>query len=327
MKSRLIDKLKAELIGEIYDLNEFDNILFEKGFSELEEDEEEQVKNARKYTNGKFSIWVECDIEGNSIYIGNIKGVTKQKGEETATDPFASYKDLEKVQNWFKENGKYHYWLAGWMMANLGRRVEDIMNLKWSQIIDDNGNFNKQIRIREKKTNKTAVLECTSFLINRVKEYCDITEIVPKQHYDENIFSVGTAAMRTALKNAVRETGISGQISCHSYRKYFACMQLELHPDDIYAMRMVMEMMNHSSEEMTRKYLKILDDKKTRYQHDFSDYMDSMYNGTGFEINHAPVITLKTNDLREVLIVAMKKDYSVESLNDLLDMVEKLRLK
>ena len=154
-------------------------------------------------------------MENDEILIENIKSVTKEAGE-TRVEPFHSFNDLKAVQDWFWDNGKYHHWLAGWLMASLGRRVGDIMNLKWSDILEKDGQYKDRLTtLKEEKTGKITGVRLNKFARDCISAYAKQIGI-SLVYCSDKIFRVESASIRAALKCAVKAVGITYRISCHS---------------------------------------------------------------------------------------------------------------
>lgn len=149
------------------------------------------------------------------------------------------------------------------------------------------------------------MLNVHSLLFNyeraRVEEYCELENINPMEHYNEGVFTVGSAAFRKNLKKAIDHVGIDYPVSTHSLRKFFGTMLAKLHPNDGNAIKIIQYIFGHSSEEITKVYIGTIDEKKDKFVSDLSDYLETSYSGKSFEIDNSPVITLKTADLRDLI--------------------------
>ena len=296
-----IDEIKAKIGNDIVSETELENLMTELGYSPLTTDDD--VENLIKFTNYKCQIWIDVvRDEENNLICENIRQVTKEKGEETKVEPIHSFEELLAIEDYFKDNKQYQYWLIGWLIASLGRRVGDIVALKWSDLYKINGNFRDRLStLKEEKTGKTIGLSFTNFARARIEEYCELENINPMERYNEKVFSVGSAAFRKNLKKAIDFVGIDYPVSTHSLRKFFGTMLAKLHPNDGNAIKIIQYIFGHSSEEITKVYIGTIDEKKDKFVNDLSNYLESSYNGKSFEIDNSPVITLKTVDLRELI--------------------------
>lgn len=183
--------------------------------------------------------------------------------------------------------------------------------------------------LKEEKTGKIIGVRLHDFALECIVKYCELENINPIEHYNEKIFSIGTAAYRAALKKAVQEVGIDYEISTHSFRKFYGNMMYKLHPQDADSIKMVQFMFGHSSEDITKEYIGAIDEKIDRYVEDYSNYLKDCSDGRTVTIDTSPVISIKSNDLREILQKALghkNRDNDIEILNQLLSMVEEMRV-
>ena len=296
-----IDKIKTKIGNDVLSETELENAMSELGYSPLTVDDD--TENLIKFTNYKCQIWIDVVRDGeNNLLCGNIRQVTKEKGEETKVEPIHTFEELLAIEDYFKSNEQYQYWLIGWLIASLGRRVGDIVALKWSDLYKINGSFRDRLStLKEEKTGKTIGLSFTNFARARIEEYCDLKGINPMERYDKEVFTVGSAAFRKNLKKAIEFVGIDYPVSTHSLRKFFGTMLAKLHPNDGNAIKIIQYIFGHSSEEITKVYIGTIDEKKDKFVNDLSDYLENSYVGKSYEIDNSPVITLKTADLRELI--------------------------
>ena len=296
-----IDEIKAKIVEEVVSETELENLMAELGYSPLTIDDD--TENLIKYTNFKCQIWIDViRDEENNLICENIRQVTKEKGEETKVEPIHTFEELLAIEDYFKDNKQYQYWLIGWLISSLGRRVGDIVALKWSDLYKINGSFRDRLStLKEEKTGKTIGLSFTNFARARVEEYCELENINPMERYNEGVFTVGSAAFRKNLKKAIDHVGIDYPVSTHSLRKFFGTMLAKLHPNDGNAIKIIQYIFGHSSEEITKVYIGTIDEKKDKFVGDLSDYLETSYSGKSFEIDNSPVITLKTTDLRDLI--------------------------
>ena len=297
----IVEDIKLKINGEVVSETELENLMAEFGYSPLNSDDD--AENLIKYTNFKCQIWIDTvRDEENNLLCENIRQVTKEKGEETKVEPIHTFEELLAIEDYFKTNGQNQYWLIGWLIASLGRRVGDIVSLKWCDLYKINGAFRDRLStLKEEKTGKTIGLSFTNFARTRIEEYCEMENINPMEHYNDGVFTVGSAAFRKNLKKAIDFVGIDYPASTHSLRKFFGTMLAKLHPNDGNAIKIIQYIFGHSSEEITKVYIGTIDEKKDQFVNDLSEYLEKSYDGKAYEIDNSPVITLKTADLRELI--------------------------
>lgn len=335
-----LDKLKKELYGNVYSVTELDNIMAEKGFTQIEADD--QIEDGViKYTNCKIQLWVtvDRDSEGN-ILITDLKSVTKVGGVATKVDPFHTFDDLNKVLSYFWDHEQYHHWLCGNLMISFGRRVGDTLSLGWSDLFLANGEYRERLTtLKEEKTGKIVAVRIHDYVKDCIKKYSEKMGINPMEHYQESIFSIGNAAFRAALKKAVAEVGLNYPVSTHSFRKFYGNMMYKLHPQDADALSIVQSMFGHSDPNITKDYIGAIDEKIDKYNVDYAEYLLDASSGKEVTFQNTPIYSLKSDDIRYILGVAYQLGKestqmseplaSYQSFNDmdlLLSLVEERRV-
>lgn len=75
-------------------------------------------------------------------------------GEKQEVYPFRTQEDLELMYNHFVEKKQYRNALMFVIGINVGLRASDLLELKWSQIFDEDGSIANGITVKEDKTEK-----------------------------------------------------------------------------------------------------------------------------------------------------------------------------
>lgn len=328
-----IDRIKKELCGNVYSAIELDNLMAEKGFTQIEADD--QIEDGViKYTNCKLQFWltVDRDSDGN-ILVSDVKSVTKVGGVATKVDPFHTYADLSRILSYFWNHEQYHHWLCGNLMVSFGRRVGDTLSLRWSDLFLTNGEYRERlITLQEEKTGKVVGVRIHDYAKKCIQQYCEKIDIIPIEHYQDSIFSIGAAAFRSALKKAVAEVGLSYPVSTHSFRKFYGNMMYKLHPQDADSLSIVQSMFGHSDPNITKMYIGAIDEKIDKYNVDYAEYLMDASKGKEVAFKNTPIYSLKSDDIRGIISIAYqlgKQDNhasEVEDINYLLSLVEEKRV-
>lgn len=328
-----IDKIKKELYGNVYSVTELDNLMAEKGFTQIESDD--QVEDGViKYTNCKLQLWITVDRDTDSdVLVTDIKNVTKVSGVATKVDPFHSFDDLNKVLSYFWNHEQYHHWLCGNLMVSFGRRVGDTLSLGWSDLFLANGDYRERlITLQEEKTGKVVGVRIHDYAKECIQKYCEKISIRPMEHYQESIFSIKDAAFRAALKKAVAEVGLTYPVSTHSFRKFYGNMMYKLHPQDADALSIVQSMFGHSDPNITKGYIGAIDEKIDKYNVDYAEYLIDSSKGKEVAFKNTPIYSLKSDDIRNIISIAYqlgKQDNHISEIDDinyLLSLVEEKRV-
>lgn len=149
------------------------------------------------------------------------------------------------------------------MGLNTAFRIGDLLELRWQDVCGTNGKFLKHICIEEQKTEKSRIVPINNALRQALENYqtfCGKTGmsdfLFPSTRYKSQPLSRYQAYR--IIKNAAEECGLSGHISCHSLRKTFGyhAWQQGTPP------AMLMDLYNHSSYQITKRYLGIEQDER-----------------------------------------------------------------
>lgn len=328
--AKKIETMKKELVGEVFSMIELENYMEQYSFIpvETEEDDSEIIK----FTNHKSQIWVYGELDNyNCILVVNVSSVSRVFNEQTRVKPFKSYEDLVAVLDYFKSKEQYEQWLIGWMMTSLGRRVGDIVSMKWSDLYNKNGEYKERLNtLKEEKTGKIVGVRVNALAKHYIDEYCKLTGINPMEHYREKIFDITSGWFRKCVKTAIEKVGIKYEISTHSFRKYYASTIYKMHPQDLDRLTVVQSMLGHTDPEKTKLYIDEIDEKIDQYNEDFADYMLKKKDGIAVEISNSPVISFKVETFRKILSLlfdlAKSGKEKFDAINEVLGFAESMRI-
>ena len=178
----------------------------------------------------------------------------------STTQPIKSIEQVRKLKNYFIERGEYRNYLLVSVCLNTALRISDILNLKWEDVINiSTKRTKKYLNITEAKTGKQ-----TNIMLNRAVKDAVKLFIKNEKINSDFIFSSGSGKAMTRenayciIKNAGMSIGLEYEISPHSLRKTFGyhAWKNGVPP------AMLMELYNHSSYEVTKRYLGINQDEK-----------------------------------------------------------------
>lgn len=184
----------------------------------------------------------------------------------STTYPIKNEKKLEKMKAYYlvdKPNLRNYALII--LGLNTAFRIGDLLRLQWKDVYNEKEkNFNEHICIVEQKTGKermVAINTVVKQVLLTLKEENSISEnqyLFPSTRNRHSPLSRSQAFR--IIKEAARSAGLDEHISCHSLRKtfgYYAWKQ-GIQP------AMLMDIYNHSSYNVTRKYLCIEQDDKDK---------------------------------------------------------------
>lgn len=176
-----------------------------------------------------------------------------------ATEPIRSRKQLKELADYYLKKGQLRNYTLIVMGVCTVLRISDLLSLKWTDVYDeDMKEFRPHVTVIEKKTGKAKIIALN-------KQAVAALRLLLPHKRNKFIFAsnrkepkaISRVQAWRIIRAAVIAVGILGKISCHSLRKtwgYHACVDKKMSP------AVIMEIYNHSSFTITRRYLGINQD-------------------------------------------------------------------
>ena len=181
------------------------------------------------------------------------------------TQPIKRNEEIESLKKYFLNKGEVRNYVLVAMGINTALRISDLLELRWGDVWNySTGCFNKYITLEEKKTKKsqiiylnTACIEALELLKREMRETLRAEYYLFQSRINGNRH-IGRNRAYVLIKSGWKELGYEGNISCHSLRKTFGyhAWQSGVSP------AVIMMIYNHSSMEVTKRYLSIDQDDK-----------------------------------------------------------------
>ena len=173
-----------------------------------------------------------------------------------ATEPIRSKTDLQNLARYYLIRGQYRNHAMVVLDAQTALRISDLLSLRWNDVYDSrSGKFKKRFTLREGKTKKTRTItlhpkaiEALQLLYSHRRE--DSPFIFASNRRDGRPIS-RIQAWRV-IHEAAERLHITGTIAPHSLRKTFGYHAVM---DEDMPAAVLMEIYNHSSFEVTKRYL------------------------------------------------------------------------
>lgn len=180
--------------------------------------------------------------------------------------PIKDLEELERFKRYYRDvkpNMRNYVLLI--LGLNTALRISDLLELQWWQVYDfDHHTFHSHINLVEQKTGKHSRIYINSSIHEALALYRESLEcqdsILPEQYLIPNRKKIPISRSQAwrIIKDAAENCHISGVVSPHSLRKtfgYHACRQ-GVRPV------LLMEVFNHSSFQVTKRYLGIEQDER-----------------------------------------------------------------
>ena len=177
----------------------------------------------------------------------------------STTEPIRSTSELHAMSEYFLKRGDFRNNALLIVGVHTALRITDLLNLKWTDVYDAvHGHFHKHISLKEGKTDKGKTITLNDEAIEALR----LCLLYKKGDY---IFAsrkgnrpISRSQAWRIIRNAATAVGVDGTIACHSLRKtwgYQAWSNQAVSPV------VIMKIYNHSSYEVTKRYLGIEQDE------------------------------------------------------------------
>lgn len=180
------------------------------------------------------------------------------------TQPIKDKNDIQRLKQYYLDKNQIRNYTLITMGVNTSLRIGDLLALKWRDVYDFRlGRYRGHICLTEQKTGKStriALNEEAVLSLERLREHSDPAtgeQYIFLSREGRNR-PICRAQAFHIIKNAAEELQLNGVISCHSMRKTFGyhAWKNGVPP------ALIMSIYNHSSLEITKRYLSIDQDDK-----------------------------------------------------------------
>ena len=180
------------------------------------------------------------------------------------TQPIREKEELKKFADYYKDE---HPVPRNYALIVLGLhtalRISDILVLQWENVYDfDRNAFLEHLYVQEKKTGKRNVIALNEHVKEALLLYMKTRTAAPKDFIFTKNTDFSKPLSRSQafriVKKAADEALHEPNISCHSLRKTFGYHAWKQGTPPA----LLMEIYNHSSYQITKKYLGINHDEK-----------------------------------------------------------------
>ncbi|MCC5911836.1 MAG: site-specific integrase [Clostridiaceae bacterium] len=177
-------------------------------------------------------------------------------------EPIRDKKKIEAVKKYLIGCGKIRDFCLFTVGINTGLRVSDLLRLTWGAVLDEKGKFKGSIYIREGKTGKEKrfpINESSKIALRRLLDgQVNLSSTSPIfVSRNGNMKPISRYMAWISIKEACEAVGVKENVGTHTLRKtwgYWAWKSGVPLP-------IIMEVLNHSSITITKRYLGITQDE------------------------------------------------------------------
>ena len=175
------------------------------------------------------------------------------------TEPIRNKQHLKQLSGYYLSRGQYRNNLLLVIGAHTALRISDILSLVWKDVYDEETeSFYSHITVKERKTGKTKTIALHSEVIKALQLYFPTRK-------GEYIFAGNRRSQKAIsrvqawriLHFAAKAIGLLIRISPHGLRKSFGYWAWKNGVSPV----VLMSIYNHSSYEVTKRYLGISQDE------------------------------------------------------------------
>jgi integrase len=190
------------------------------------------------------------------------------------TEPIRNPNDIKAIVHYYLKRDELRNCCLISFGLHSALRISDMLNLTWGDVFDfERQQFRDRIYLMERKTKKPRIIALNQRTVKVFRLYKDSLKSIAPDIY---IFRsqkghnrpISREQAYRITKRDSQAVGLEGNISCHSLRKTFGyrAWKLGVQP------AVIMEIYNHSSFEITKRYLCIDQDDKDEVYRNMSFY-------------------------------------------------------
>jgi integrase len=183
-----------------------------------------------------------------------------------AAQPIRSKKEIRGLAAYYLSRGEIRNYTFIVLGLHTALRVSDLLRLTWDDVYDFvHQNIRLHVRLVEKKTGKAKIIALNTVAIKALKLFARQSArkgrfLIENKHTKKAISRIQAYRL---VRDAAAAIGI-GRVSCHSLRKTFGYFAWKSGVSSA----VIMEIYNHSSLEVTRRYLGVTQDDKDKVYRD-----------------------------------------------------------
>lgn len=235
------------------------------------------IRNTRNDNQKERTIDVRSvELSKRQIVSGLIRPAESEVHIEIAnehtSEPIKSLDEIKRISRYLIDNKRYRDNMLFIVGINFGLRVSDLLQLRFTHLIDDNFTFKTSFPILEKKTKNTrkvkrnryitinkAVMDAVTLYLSNTKG-CKLDDFMfrSESNRGSNLNRpMSRAAVDYILKEIACTLKLENKVATHTLRKTFAYHQMVMSNNDPRKLLLLQKMFGHSSAAQTLDYIGI----------------------------------------------------------------------
>ena len=204
-----------------------------------------------------------------------IEETPKELAVEHAAEPIKSLEDINRISTYLLAKERYRDYMLFIVGINFGLRVSDLLQLRFSDLINPDLSFKTTFPILEKKTKTTrkvqknryisindAVMEAVTLYLQH--NQCSLNDYLFRSESNRTAGD-GKPMSRVSVDRILKEIGadlhLNIRISSHSLRKTFGYHQMLMSNNDPRKLLLLQKIFGHSSSTQTLDYIGITEEE------------------------------------------------------------------
>lgn len=186
------------------------------------------------------------------------------------TQPIRSKNQIRELAGFFLQKGQIRNYVLIILGVHTALRISDLLRLTWDDVFDfERLCVRARVNVREKKTGKTKSIALNKVATKALSMFAALSArsgcfLIENPRNGRAISRIQAYRLIRAASEALR---FNDRASCHSLRKTFGyhAWKNGTHPV------VIMDIFNHSSLEVTRRYLGVSQDDKDDVYHKLAE--------------------------------------------------------
>lgn len=198
--------------------------------------------------------------------------IQSELAPEHTAEPIKNMDDITRITEYLIRRRRWRDNMLFIVGINFGLRVSDLIQLRFSNLINDNLTFKDTFPVFEKKTRNTrkhkknryitintAVIEAVTLYLEHTPGVCLSDYLFRSQSHNGSNHNkpLTRCAVDTILKGIADDLHLNMKMSTHTLRKTFAYHQMVMSNNDPRKLLLLSKMLGHSSVAVTMDYIGI----------------------------------------------------------------------